>query len=71
MFTCWHCDKRHTHTHTLSNSMSERQEATDLVVGFLDVFLGGFAGHPQDLIEVLLATGPGAGVKVHCADGVC
>lgn len=39
------------------------QAGADLVVGFLDLFLGCCARYAQDLVEVLLAAGRGTCVK--------
>lgn len=46
------------------------QAGTDLVVGFLDLFLGGRARYPKDLVEVLLAASRGTCVKGVCAESM-
>lgn len=40
-----------------------RQAGPDLVVGFLDLFLGRCTRHTENLVEVLLAASRGAGVE--------
>lgn len=50
--------------------MSECLAGADLIVGFLDFFLGCCARYPEDLVEVLLIADKGTCVKGQCADSM-
>lgn len=50
--------------------MNACQAVADLVVSFLDLFLGCCAWHAEDLVEVLLAASRGTCVKGQFVDNM-
>lgn len=50
--------------------MNVCQTGANLVVGFLDLFLGRSARHVEDLVVVLLAADGGTCVEGQCADSI-